>query len=830
MSDTSERLLCVIHGHFYQPPRENPWLEELEREPSAAPHHDWNARITEECYAPNASARVLDVDGRVTHLFDNYARLSFNIGPTLTSWLARHAPDTMEAIVRADAASVERLGQGNAIAQVYNHIIMPLANERDKYTQVRWGKKAFAQTFGRETRGIWLAETAVDEATLEVLADEGIEFTILSPFQAARYRVEDGNGQLSDTIDCGDGSIPTGRAYRYTCQSGKVVHIFFYDAGIARGVAFEGLLSDAGNLVDAVRRAHEHRSAALDEPWLVQTATDGESYGHHFRFGDMALAAAHARLEGSDDVDIVNYATFLDRYGARGEVELHPVSAWSCSHGVGRWERDCGCRMAHNPPLSQAWRTGLRHALNGLRDGLATLFETASTNLLSDPWAARDDYIDVVLDRALTDALVAKHAVVDFDAAQRERVLRLLEMQRCALLMFTSCGWFFDDISGPEGVILLRYAARAISLARDVDVEAADRLEAQLLDVLATAESNYPRAEGGVRTGRDVYLDDAVTAAMGADRVAVTLALTAGTGEVPKSRLAAWRVIEHEERAIDEASVPTVVGRLVLLDERMGEHEALSFVVIGFGGLDWRGILTSADRFDDLVSKLLATSDTSELAGILDDETAGGARAFSLKDAAVDVRVEIVRQALARRVDVTDTVVAELLLSERALLRGAVSLGGALSPSLRGLVAHALGRRARDIVDELSHVVGSAAPLTRRLKTVLDDAKGFGVKLDLDEVASVVEAGAVAAIERATAAAGDAAATGAAVTRAVRLINVFTLVAPPDRNSWRLLKAGAGLLDMAVVDDRLRAAARAVLPSLDEVCKSAFSGRLGSLA
>ena len=829
MSTTSDRLQCVIHGHFYQPPRENPWLEELEREPSAAPHHDWNARITEECYAPNASARVLDGEGRVTRLFDNYARLSFNIGPTLTSWLGRHVPDTLEAIVRADVASVERLGQGNAIAQVYNHIIMPLANERDKYTQVRWGKQAFAQTFGRQTRGIWLAETAVDEATLEVLADEGIDFTILSPFQATRYRVKDANGHVGDTVDCADGSIPTGRAYQYTCKSGKIVNIFFYDGDIARGVAFEGVLSDAGNLVGAIRQAHDKRPAP-DEPWLVQTATDGESYGHHFRFGDMALAAAHARLEDAVDVDIVNYATFLDRHGARGEVELHPVSAWSCSHGVGRWERDCGCRMAHHPALSQAWRTGLRDGLNTLRDGLGALFETTGQALLRDPWGARDAYIDVVLDRAMTDVFLARHGALDLDDAQRERALRLLEMQRCALLMFTSCGWFFDDISGPEGVIVLRYAARAISLARGVDADVANDLEAQFLAVLGTAASNHPDAAGGLRTGRDVYRDDAVTAAMGADRVAVTLALTAGIGEVPKSRLAAWRVVEHEEHAIDDAHVPTVVGRLVLLDERMGENVAMAFVVVGFGGLDWRGVLTPVERFDVLVNKLRGTADTSELSHLLADEIADGGRGFSLKDASVDVRAEIVRQALARRVEVTDSVIVELLLSERALLRGAVALGGALSPSLRGLVSHALGRRARDIVDELSHVVGSAAPLTRRLKTVLDDARGFGVTLDLDEVARVVETGTVAAIARAVAAVGDVEGCDVAVTRAIRLMGVFTLVSPPDRNSWRLLKAGSALLELAGSDERLVAVAQILLPLLDDVCKSAFAVRLQAAA
>jgi alpha-amylase/alpha-mannosidase (GH57 family) len=829
---SAHRVLACIHGHFYQPPRENPWLEELEREPSAAPHHNWNARITEECYAPNAWARVLDDDGRVRQLYDNYARLSFNIGPTLVSWLQRHAPETLDAIVSADMAAVARTGQGNALAQVYNHVILPLANERDKRTQVRWGIAAFSRTFGRLPRGMWLAETAVDAETLEVLADEGIEFTILSPFQAARFRV-DGTEAF---VDCADGTIPTGRAYRYTCSSGKVVHIFFYDGAIARGVAFEGLLTDANNLVGAIHRAHEQRQAPVDEPWLVHTATDGESYGHHFRFGDMALAAAHARLDADDRVEIVNYATFLDRYGARGDVELHPVSAWSCSHGVGRWERDCGCRIGHHPPTSQAWRTPLRQALNTLRDDLAAVFERAAVGVLDDPWAARNAYIDVVVDRTHADAFLARHGVA---GASRSTALQLLEMQRCALLMFTSCGWFFDDIAGPEPVILLRYAARALSLLRSIDVDAAHDAEARFTTILAEAKSNHRTADGRERTGKDIYVEDAVSAVMGADRVAVTLALGAGLGETPPQRLAAWRVSEHEERSVDDASVPTVVGRLVLVDERTTDADAFAFVVVGFGGLEWRGVLVQADAFEHVWQQVSSTTDASALSRALDALVADGARAFSLKDAAADVRASIVQRALARRVDVTDAVVAELMLSERALLRGAVALGGALSPTVRGLVKHALERRARDIVDELVKDVGSAASATRRLKTVLDDARGFGVELDLDLVVRGIEAGIVDDMARAIGHHTDSATRAVAVADAVRLLTVLPVLslpsskhAPlPPQNSWRLLQSGSMLLTLATRATASAAVvdvARAVLPALDAVCRSSFASQLSS--
>ncbi|HEY1100162.1 MAG TPA: DUF3536 domain-containing protein, partial [Myxococcota bacterium] len=715
-------LHALIHGHFYQPPRENPWLEELERDDSAAPHHDWNARITEECYAPNTGARILDEQGRVVRVFDNFAWMSFNVGPTLTSWLQRHHPATLEAIVAADAASVARLGEGNAIAQAYNHMILPLANDRDKRTQVRWGQAAFTATFGRRARGMWLAETAVDAATLDVLAEEGIDFTVLSPLQAARFRV-DGHGD--EMRDCHDGSIPTGRAYRYTTPSGKTIALFFYDAGIAKGIAFQGLLADANNLVGAVRGAHDGRPDH-DEPWLVHTATDGESYGHHFASGDMALAAAHARLADADDVEIINYAVFLDRYGTHGDVEIKDVSSWSCAHGVGRWMRDCGCRMQHNPPWSQGWRGPLRMALDGLRDTLAGLFHDVGATYLRDPWAARDAYIDVVLDRSRTAAFLDAQLADGVDEAGREKALRLLEMQRCCMLMYTSCGWFFDDVSGPEGVIILRYAARAISLARGVDPVLADAAEQQLREVLTGAHSNFQR-DGRSRTGRDVYDDDAVTAAMGADRIAATVALTAGTGASTPMRIAAWRVCEHDERAVEGATVATTVGRLEVFDERMGERERVAYAVVDFGGLDWRGVLTDVTRHDALAQALSAARESTALARVLEEEVAAGGRAFTLKEAAWELRGEITRKALARRMEITESVIAELLLADRALLRGAAAMGHDFGGALRPLLGQALTRRAREAVDAVLRAEGSLAPLARQLAVVIDDARELAV-------------------------------------------------------------------------------------------------------
>jgi alpha-amylase/alpha-mannosidase (GH57 family) len=815
---TSTKLMVCVHGHFYQPPRENPWLEDLEREPTAAPHHNWNSRIAEECYTPNAWARVLDKDGRVVRLYDNYTRLSFNVGPTLVTWLARHSPETLDAMIAADRESVVRLGQGNAIAQVYNHMIMPLCSARDAVTQVRWGLTSFARTFSRRARGMWLAETAVDDRTLDVLAAEGVDFTILSPFQATRFRVDGG-----DWTDCAHGSIPSGRAYRYTTANGRTIALFFYDGGIARGIAFESLLRDAAHLVGAFDRAWEARTAQPGEPWLVHTATDGESYGHHSRFGEMALAAAWARLDQREDVEVVNYATFLDLAGCRGDVELLPVSAWSCSHGVGRWERDCGCRLNPQPTWNQRWRTGLRIALNALRDGLATAFERETKGLLLDPWQARDASIALVetqwADAVAVDAFLQAHASKPLSRSERRRVLVLLEMQRCSLLMFTSCGWFFDDVAGQETVILLRYAARALSLLRALDEDDADRLQGAFELALAQTESNVRRSDGRPRTGRDVFRDEALTAAIGPDRIAVSLALTCATGSPAPVRTAAWRIVEHEEAALDDKSQPCVVGRVGLVDVRVDDRHDIGFVVVDFGGIDLRGVLVPPVRLDALHAALASAVDASELSRVLDDAVDAGGRGFSMRDAPLDLRNTIAERALARRVAVTDAVLSELLLSERGLLRSVVAMGGVLPSSLKSLLAHALSHRARTIVDELVSAEGSIAPLIRRLQTVMTDAASFGVTLDVDATVRFLEGAAATQVVRVLGA-NSHAEQEATLQRAIRLCSVLEPIAG-DRPLLRLVKA-ASALSMAGRAERVVPAQRALLPLLNRVCRSAF--------
>src|SRR5947209_640447 len=413
------RFIC-IHGHFYQPPRENPWLEAVETQDSAAPYHDWNERITAECYGPNTSSRILDARERIVKIVNNYATISFNFGPTLLSWLEQAQPETYAAILDADRLSKERFGRhGSAIAQAYNHMILPLANARDQRTQVRWGIRDFEKRFKRKPEAMWLPETAVDIDSLEALAAEGIAFTILEPQQARRWRAigEDDWTEQKGAID------PT-MPYRCNLPSGRFIDLFFYDGPISRAVAFERLLARGENLAHRLLGAF---GQGRTHPQLVNIATDGETYGHHHRHGDMALAYALDYINEQKLSRVANYGQFLADVPPTHEVEIVEQTAWSCSHGLGRWERDCGCSTS-GEGWNQQWRTPLRNALDWLRDECIAIFESRGAALLRDPWDARDDYIDVVLDRSddNLDRFLAKHSSTENSTVT---ILELLEMQ-----------------------------------------------------------------------------------------------------------------------------------------------------------------------------------------------------------------------------------------------------------------------------------------------------------------------------------------------------------------------------------------------------------------
>ncbi len=481
-----------IHGHFYQPPRENPWLEEVQQQESAYPYHDWNERVTAECYAPNSASRILDDEKRIVAIVNNYANISFNFGPTLLSWMQRHSKEAYNAVLAADKESQKKFsGHGSALAQAYNHMIMPLANGRDKHTQVLWGIKDFEHRFKRMPEGMWLPETAVDLLTLEALAEHGIKFTILAPHQAkAVRRIGDGAWQ-----DVSGGRVDPRMAYLCRLPSGKSIALFFYDGMISQEVAFKGLLH---NGTAFAQRMTGHFSPSHENGELIHIATDGETYGHHHRHGDMALSFALHHIKSSDLAKMTIYAEFLEKCPPQYEAQIHENTSWSCAHGIERWRSNCGCNTGRGAGWDQSWRAPLRDALNTLRDGLCSAFEQKAAPLLKEPWEARNNYISVVLNRSVkhVEKFLETHASRALSKEEKVQALKLLEMQHHAMLMFTSCGWFFDEISGIETVQVMLHAARAMQLAREAGWE---DVEPDFVRHLEKAQSNVPQYGNGAR-------------------------------------------------------------------------------------------------------------------------------------------------------------------------------------------------------------------------------------------------------------------------------------------------------------------------------------------
>jgi alpha-amylase/alpha-mannosidase (GH57 family) len=586
----------VIHGHFYQPPRENPWLEAVEVQDSAAPHHDWNARVTAECYAPNTAARRVTPDNRILDIVNNFEKISFNIGPTLMAWLERHAPETYAKIRAADRTSrAARGGHGNAIAQVYNHMIMPLATRRDRITQVRWAIADFHARFDREPEGMWLPETAVDDETLDILADHGIRFTILAPHQAWRIRPTGADAwtEVNDRVD-------PSRAYRWRGTRGRSLALLFYDGPISRSIAFERVLESGEALVARLKGG---LSDARDWSQLVHCATDGESYGHHRVFGDMALAAAIEQIQTERFATLTNYAAFLAAHPPKHDVEIHERTSWSCAHGVERWRSDCGCRLRADS--HQRWRGPLRDALDWLRDQIDVFYEARAGECLKDPWAARDEYIEVILDRSpeRLAAFLDRHQARGGNGHRVVDVRRLLEMQRNRLLMYTSCGWFFDDLSGIEPVQILKYAAIAMQYLRDLGGPSA---EGEFVRRLASAQTNTP----DMPSGGEVYRALISPAVVDLRRVVAHYAISGLFEDRPvDTRVYAYRVerLDEAREAYDTTRVR--VAHVRISSEITGEVKQSMFAVLHFGGHDFAcGVRAFEDRrtYEEMKADLLA--------------------------------------------------------------------------------------------------------------------------------------------------------------------------------------------------------------------------------
>jgi len=492
--------------------------------------------ITEQCYAPNASSRILGSGRNILDIVNNYASISFNFGPTLLSWIEGHNPRLYDQIIEADRESQKRFsGHGSAIAQVYNHIIMPLASRRDKETEIIWGIRDFVSRFSRMPEGMWLAETAVDTVTLEILAEQGILFTILSPYQARRIKKIAGKSWEPTNQE----KLDIGRPYLCRLPSGRSIALFFYHHAIASEIAFGSLLSNGEQFTDRMISTFIGKD---DLPRLLSIATDGETYGHHHRFADMALAYALHIIEEKNLARITIFGEYLATNPPEYEVEIYENSSWSCNHGVGRWQRDCGCRTYHaclisdpgecvslanttppyNPRLwNQKWRGPLREAMDNLNVSLTAMYQKEADLLFSDPRAARNEYIDLILDRSeeRLEWFTTRHLFPGFSSDQKEKALKLLEVQRNALLMYTSCGWFFDELTGIETVQVMMYACRAMQLADEltgVDYEPA------FTGILNRAISNIPSSGRGA----DIFERYVKTAIVTRDQIACFYAIT----------------------------------------------------------------------------------------------------------------------------------------------------------------------------------------------------------------------------------------------------------------------------------------------------------------
>jgi alpha-amylase/alpha-mannosidase (GH57 family) len=730
----NERYLCV-HGHFYQPPRQNPWLEDVEAEESAAPFHDWNARITAECYAPNAAARIVDGEGRILDIQNVYSHISFNFGPTLLAWLEQAAPCTYDLILEADRQSqARRGGHGNALAQAYNHLILPLANRRDKVTQVIWGIRDFQARFGRDPEGMWLPETAVDLETLDIMAERGIRFTILAPHQAKRIRAPKENAWTEVTPDRLDPSRP----YRCLLPSGRDMALFFYDAPIAKAIAFGGVLARGEMLIERLLGGfHDGRRHAQ----LVHVATDGETYGHHHRFGEMALAYALRTIEQRKLASLTNYGQYLERFPPESLVEIHEQTSWSCAHGVARWCDDCGCQTGGKPGWHQRWRRPLRGALDWLRERLAQVFEAEGERLLIDPWNARDDYMAVMLDRSPSsvERFIQRHARRRLAEAEAVQALKLLELQRHALLMYTSCAWFFAEIAGIETVQMLAHAARAMQLAREVGGR---DLEPGFLDRLAQAPSNLPPP---TQNGRDVYLQRVKPAVATWRTVIATYAIDAAVEPFsPKRTLGPYEIQELAAHRDQRADFTLATGRVRVRSQLTGESLQAIYAVLESDASDLRcsvrGYVDVEEygRLRDELFQLFTQRSLTEVIRALDAHF--GEEYFTLSQLFPDEQRRLGLRLLTKALRQAERNCRAIYEANRHLMRFLREKRLPLPPVLRMAAEAALNADLGQAVHDLLSGQSLPLELQERLRALQQEASCLQCTLDLAPLRQALEA------------------------------------------------------------------------------------------
>ena len=727
-----DRYLC-IHAHFYQPPRENPWLEAIELQDSAAPYHDWNERIANECYVANSAARILDGQGRIAKIVNNYARLSFNFGPTLLSWLEQHAPRTYERVLDADRQSQGLFaGHGSALAQAYNHMILPLATARHKRTQIAWGIRDFEHRFGRDPEGIWLPELAVDVETLEVASSLGIKFAVLAPHQAQRVR----HRPWEDWIHFDGAGIDPTRAYRCNLPSGRSLALFFYDGPISRAVAFEKLLANGEGF------AHRLISGFNDSrPWaqLMHIATDGETYGHHHPHGDMALAYAIDYVERNQLARITNYGEYLANYPPTAEVQITPNTSWSCAHGLERWQSDCGCNSGERPQWRQHWRRPLREALDWLRDEISPLCEGAERELLRAPAEALEDYISAVLDRspASVNTFFARHSVRELDADDQVRALKLLEVERHLMLMYTSCGWFFDELTGLETVQVLRYAGRAVQLAEEL---LGRPIEEQFLARLDLAWSNI---SGNGRAAYERFVRPGV---VGLPDVAAHYAISSlFNGYRGRSSSYCYRLDLQESRVLENGKSKLALGRARISSRTTRERLTFCFGVLHFGDHNLRASVCSfpgENAFRDMAqeaAQAFLSGDLTACLQVLDQRFQGAT--YSLKSLFRDEQRRILSRVVETTLAEAEAACRHVYEHHAPLLSFLAELHTPL-PGLLRATAEAV------LTSSVERALAEPEPDLERVRTLLDTAARQQISLETAELEVALRQRLNAAVEQ----------------------------------------------------------------------------------
>jgi alpha-amylase/alpha-mannosidase (GH57 family) len=715
-----ERYIC-IHSHFYQPPRENAWLEYTELQDSAYPYHDWNERVTAECYAPNAASRILDKENYITQIVNNYAKISFNFGPTLLTWMQNNSPDVYNAILDADRDSQQNFsGHGSALAQAYNHMILPLANRRDRYTQILWGIRDFEHRFGRKPEGMWLPETAVDLETLDILAEQGLKFTILAPHQAGRMR-QIGADAWSDVSEA---KIDPTVAYKLHLSSGRELSLFFYDGPISRSVAFEDLLKSGE---DFGRRLTDAFSDEHTWPQLVHIATDGETYGHHRRFGDMALAYALNFIETNNLARVTNYGEYLEKYPPTHEVEIIENTSWSCTHGIERWRSDCGCNSGRHPKWNQSWRAPVRQALDWLRDAITPGYEEKARQFLKDPWTARDGYIEVVLDHSPENVqrFFSQHANRELSESDRITALKLLELQRHAMLMYTSCGWFFDDLSRIETVQIIQYAGRVVQLAAEM---LGDETESHFLELLQAAKSNIPE-QGDGRTIYERYVKPAM---VDLTKVAAHYAVSSLFEEYGKEvKLYCYHVDAEDYQTSECGKARLAVGRARATSEITQESALLSFGVLHLGDHNLNAGVREyqgEEAYQVMVQETTQTctaGDFTEGIRLLDKHF--GSSTYSLKSLFRDEQRKVLGYILESTVSEIEAAYRQLYEHHYPPMRFLSELGGPVPKAF-----HSAAELILNI--DLHRAIRSSPLDTENIKNLFDAAKSWQVDLDTDGI------------------------------------------------------------------------------------------------